>query len=298
MEFTKAHGTGNDFVVLTDLDDRLELPAVLVRALTDRRRGVGADGVIRIGGGGQDAHAFMDYRNADGSVVEMCGNGVRVVAKHLVDHDLAAPDADGSVRIATRAGIKPVTVRRGPDGRVAQVTVDMGPPLPLDAGGTDAITGRHHVDVDGSPVTLTTVSMGNPHAVVRTRDVGTAAVTTLGPLIEHHERFPDGANVGFVEVVDPGRIRLRVWERGVGETAACGTGACAAVVTLQAVGDVGDEVAVDLPGGRLTVRHRSEGTVLLTGPAVEVARGRVSSVWLDEALAGELEPAPSILTEA
>src|SRR6056297_1040192 len=205
MEFTKAHGTGNDFVVLTDLDDRLELPAVLVRALTDRRRGVGADGVIRIGGGGQDAHAFMDYRNADGSIVEMCGNGVRVVAKHLVDHDLATPDADGTVRIATRAGIKPVSVRRGPDGRVAQVTVDMGPPLVLDAdgtrtGGPDAVTTPQHLEVDGARVALTTVSMGNPHAVVRTRDVDTAAGTTLGPLIEHHARFPDGANVGFAEV--------------------------------------------------------------------------------------------------
>lgn len=286
MEFTKAHGTANDFVVLTDLDDRLHLGAGLVRALADRRRGIGADGVIRIGDGGADADVFMDYRNADGSVVEMCGNGVRVVAKLAVDHGLVTPGADGTVRVGTRAGVKPVTVRRGADGRVVEVTVDMGPPrtdadaIPVAGLDADPVTGLGALAVAGRQVTLAAVSMGNPHAVLPTADVATAAVADLGPAIERHPSFPAGANVGFAEVVDPSRLRLRVWERGVGETAACGTGACAAVVAMQRTGALGSEVVVEVPGGRLTVRHDLGGTVLLTGPAVEVARGRIDPGWL------------------
>lgn len=281
MEFTKAHGTANDFVVLTDLDDRLLMPAVLVRALADRRRGVGGDGVIRIGSGGADADVFMDYRNADGSVVEMCGNGVRVVAKLVVDHGLVTPTTDGQVRIATRAGVKPVVVHRGDDGRVAEVTVDMGPPV-LDAArvpyrpGADA----SHLDVDGERVTLTAVSMGNPHAVVGSPDVAQAPVRVLGPRIERHPAFPEGANVGFAEVVDRRRLRLRVWERGVGETAACGTGACAAVVAMQHADLLDDDVEVALPGGTLRVAHEAGGSVFMTGPAVEVARGHLDDAWL------------------
>ncbi len=299
MEFLKAHGTGNDFVVLVDLDDHLEVSPVLVRALCDRRRGIGADGVIRIGGPRSGAAAFMDYRNADGSTVEMCGNGVRVVAKLLVDHELAAPDPSSTVRIATRAGVRPVTVRRGADGRVSEVTVDMGVPefdppgvpfVPEQA--VAAVPGpRHRLGLDGQLLHLDAVSMGNPHAVLRAPDVGRAPVGELGPRLERHPSFPEGVNVGFAEVAGPERIRLRVWERGVGETAACGTGACAAVVALQATGEVGEQVAVDLPGGRLTVSHRTGGSVLMTGPAVEVAGGRLTTAWLEAAQRGELEAA-------
>ena len=285
MEFTLAHGTANDFVVLTDLEDRLVLPAALVRALADRRRGLGADGVIRIGAGDAGADVFMDYRNADGSVVEMCGNGVRVVAKHVVDHHLVVPGGDGVVRIGTRAGVKPVTiVDRHADGRVATVAVDMGPPalrpeaVPFAAADPDAP--RHHLEVDGDVVGFSVVSMGNPHAVLVVDDVDAAPVHRLGARLERDPSFPQGVNVGFAEVVADDRLRLRVWERGVGETAACGTGACAAVVALQRLSLLGDDVAVELPGGHLRIEHTGGGTVTMTGPAVEVARGTLDAAWL------------------
>ena len=296
MEFTLAHGTANDFVLLVDLDDRLEVSAALVRALADRRTGIGADGVIRIGDGGQQADAFMDYRNADGSVGEMCGNGVRVVAKHVVDHGHVTPDSDGTVLIGTRAGVKPVRiVARHPDGRVADVAVDMGPPatapaeLPFDAPVDSGP--EHHLDVDGASVTLSAVSMGNPHAVLRVEDVAAAPVRSLGPRLEHDPRFPAGVNVGFAEVVGARDLRLRVWERGVGETAACGTGACAAVVALQDLGLLEAHVAVHLPGGTLEVSHEPGSHVTMTGPAVEVAHGRLDAAWLAEATSPRPEKA-------
>jgi diaminopimelate epimerase len=247
MDFTRSHGTANDFVVLADLDDRIELSAAFVRALADRRRGIGGDGVIRIAPGTGGADVFMDHRNADGSTAQMCGNGVRVVAKHVVDHGLVEPGADGSVVVGTRAGPKPVRiVSRHPDGRVDQVAVDMGPPVlaaaevPFDApAGDEALTHSVAVDDSGATLDLSVVSMGNPHGVLVVDDVATAPVATLGPLLETHQRFPAKANIGFAQVVAPDQIRLRVWERGVGETAACGTGACAAVVALQRLGHVG-----------------------------------------------------------
>jgi diaminopimelate epimerase len=294
MEFTKAHGTANDFVVLADLDDRLELSDALVRALADRRRGVGADGVIRIGAGGSDAHAFMDYRNADGSIVEMCGNGVRVVAKHIVDHGLVAPDPDGTVRVGTRAGVKPVRITgRHPDGSVATVAVDMGPPefdpakVPFTTDDPEAE--RHPIGLGDDLVQLSVVSMGNPHGVLLVDDLDAAPVTTLGPRLERDGRFPQGANIGFAHRLDDDAIALRVWERGVGETAACGTGACAATVALQRLGLVREEVAVHLPGGTLTVHHAPGGTVTMTGPAVEVAHGVLDTAWVAAARRGEME---------
>jgi diaminopimelate epimerase len=293
MEFTKAHGTANDFVLLVDLDDRLELSAVLVRALADRRRGVGADGVIRIGSGGPDTAAFMDYRNGDGSIGEMCGNGVRVVAKHLVDHGLRRPD-DDTLRIGTRAGVKPVRIAgRHPGGTVATVAVDMGPPV-LDPSAVPFVTAdpaatSHPVEVDGRRVEVSVVSMGNPHGVVLVDDVADAPVRTLGPRLERHDRFPERANIGFARRLDDDAIALRVWERGVGETAACGTGACAAVVALQRRGLVRAAVAVHLPGGTLQVHHVPGGTVTMTGPAVEVARGTLDAAWVAAARRGEME---------
>jgi diaminopimelate epimerase len=285
MEFTLAHGTANDFVLLEDLDDQLELPATLVRALADRRRGLGADGVIRIGAGGDDADVVMDYRNADGTIVEMCGNGVRVVAKHVLDHRLVSPAEPDVVRVGTPSGVKSVrVVERHPDGRVATVAVDMGPPI-LDPARVPFATDhpeelRHHLEVDGRSVALSVVSMGNPHGVTLVDDVDAAPVRTLGPRLERDGRFPAGANISFAQVVSSDRVRLRVWERGVGETAACGTGACATVVALQRLGLADAAVAVDLPGGRLHIEHDGNGSVIMTGPAVEVARGRLDDAWL------------------
>lgn len=288
MDYTLAHGTANDFVVLVDLDDQRPLTAALTRALCDRRRGLGADGVLRLGPGTGDAQVFMDHRNADGSTAEMCGNGVRVVAKHVVDHGLVEPDTDGILRVGTRSGVKPVRVHRGEDGDVTDVSVDMGAPVlsppevPFEADDPDALT--HRVEVAQGEVELTVVSMGNPHGVLLVDDVASAAVTELGPQLETHQRFPAKANIGFAQVLGRDHLRLRVWERGVGETAACGTGACAAVVALQARALLGDEVAVDLPGGTLQVSHRPGGTVTMTGPAVEIAAGALSSAWLRAAL--------------
>jgi diaminopimelate epimerase len=285
MRFTKAHGTGNDFVVLADLEDRLDVSAGLVRALCDRRHGVGGDGVLRLGAPPEGADVFMDYRNADGTAVEMCGNGVRVVAKHLVDHGLVPTNAQ-TVQVATRSGIKSVRVERDEQGRLHRATVDMGEPIldpervPFLAASGDEHALEHELVVDGALVRFGVVSMGNPHAVLDVDDVDGAPVTTLGPRLEHHERFPNKVNVGFAEVVAMDEIRLRVWERGVGETAACGTGACAAVVALQRRGRVGEVVDVQLPGGTLTIRHPMDGTVLLAGPAVEVAHGELDDAWL------------------
>jgi len=288
VEITLAHGTGNDFVVIDDRSDRLELDATLVRALCDRRTGPGADGVLRIGPGVGDAAVRMDYRNADGSIVEMCGNGLRVVAKYVVDRDLV-PHDDGALVIATPSGDRSVVTRRGHDGRVSDVTVDMGQPIwdpadvPFDADLPEALDVP--LDVDGERLAITVVSMGNPHAVVRVEDVAAAPVATLGPRVEVHDRFPKRTNVGFVQVVERDHVRLRVWERGVGETAACGSGACAAGAALERLGLTDRAMAVDVPGGRLEVALRDDGHVLLTGPAVEIVTGTLDEAWLRAATA-------------
>ncbi len=270
MRFVKAHGAGNDFILLPDHDDRLTLTPALVRALCARHVGLGADGVIRLGPprAGVDADVFMDYRNADGSPAEMCGNGVRCVAKYAVDRGLVAGD---TVRVDTPGGVKPVVCTRAPDGLVDRVRVDMGSPHP---GLVD-----HRLDVDGRAVRVTTVSMGNPHAVLVVDDVAAAPVRTLGPLIERHPAFPEGTNVEFAAVPARDRVVGRVWERGVGETLASGTGASAMAVAAALLGLAGRTTAVDLPGGRLMVTWGPH-TVTVTGPAAEVASGDVDRAWL------------------
>ncbi|TVR35801.1 MAG: diaminopimelate epimerase [Nitriliruptor sp.] len=295
MDFTLAHGTANDFIVVPDLEDRYELPVALVRALCDRRQGIGADGILRIAPGEAGAGIFMDHRNADGSSPEMCGNGIRVVAKYVLDRGLATPDDHGVVHIATRAGVKAVTARRGDDGRVSEVTVDMGAPVlapaevPFETDDAAAVVQTVDLD-DGRRIPIGVVSMGNPHGVLCVDDVGTAPVGDLGPLLESHARFPAKANIGFARVLDTTSIDLRVWERGVGETAACGTGACAAVVALQRQELLGPEVQVHLPGGTLTIRHEPGGTVHMTGPAVEVATGHIDTDWLAHADRDHIDP--------
>jgi diaminopimelate epimerase len=271
LDFTKAHGTGNDFVVLADLDDELELDDALVRALCDRRHGVGGDGVLRITAGRDGAHVTMDYRNADGTVSEMCGNGVRVVAKHAVDHQLATPDGD-TLRVATLRGVLPVTIVRDAHGHVTEAEVDLGP----------TIVGEllAPIEVDGHEVAITTVSIGNPHVVILVEDVASAPVDTVGPALEWHPRFPDRTNVEFAEFGGGDEVRVRVWERGVGETAACGSGACAVFGALYALGHVGERLTVRFPGGDVVVRLTEEGTTTLRGNAVEVAAGRLDGDWL------------------
>lgn len=255
MRFWKGHGTGNDFVVLSDAEGQLDLTDALVLALCDRRTGIGADGVLRVVNSDRvtdelvtpGATWFMDHRNADGSRPEMCGNGIRLFARHLLTQGDVLP---GTVSIATRAGLKQVEVTdRG-------VTVDMGP----------AVIGDP-VLVDDAVATL--VDMGNPHAVLPV-----ASVDALGEL--HPDRLD--LNVEYVERAGPAHLRMRVHERGVGETLSCGTGACAAVVADSLAGgaDRGTPVRMDVPGGTLTITWREDGHVLLEGPAVMVAEG----TWL------------------
>lgn len=274
LDIVKAHGSANDFVVVEDLADDLELDALQVRALCDRRRGVGADGLIRVVADGPTV--FMDYRNSDGSLAEMCGNGARVFAKYCFDRGILVGSES---TIGTRAGTRHVRVHRGPDGLVARVDVDMGPPVfdpaaipvVVDAtGGADG-TGAPQpvaIDVDGSRIDALAVGMGNPHAVLFVDDVAAAPVRTLGPTIERSTRFPNGTNVSFARIISPDRIDLRVWERGSGETQACGTAACGTVVAAAATGRAGRSVDVALPGGIVHVEWAD--SVVLSGPAVEV----------------------------
>ena len=264
LRFVKGHGTENDFVVLPDPDGHLTLTPQLVRRLCDRRAGLGADGVLRVvpAAGTAEGEAwadqaqwFMDHHNADGSTAEMCGNGVRVYARYLVDAGLAEP---GRLRLATRGGVKAVDVRA--DGLIS---VDMG----------RAVVGEP-VDVDGA--TATFVDMGNPHAVLPV-----PSVAALGELVTSRLDL----NVEYVEDVGPSAIAMRVHERGVGETRSCGTGACAAVVAtaLRTGTPRGTAYDVRVPGGDLTVTWREDDHVVLTGPAVLVAAGTVDPEWLDAA---------------
>ena len=275
MRFVKGHGTENDFVVLPPGEGPAELTADVVRALCDRRRGIGADGVLRVvqsvgtiestvvprAPGDIDARWFMDYRNADGSVAEMCGNGIRVFARYLVD---AGIERAGRMRIATRDGIKDVDVPVTGD-----VTVGMGQAERL----VDA-----KVSVDGAWYDAAGWSMGNPHLVVLDQvDIDTVDLTAA-PGIDPPAAYPDGVNVEFVQRIGKRRIRMRVHERGVGETRSCGTGACAAAVAAMDVAGARGTYDVDVPGGRLKVAWHKNGTVSLTGPAVLVAHGETDTV--------------------
>jgi diaminopimelate epimerase len=270
VEFVKAHGTGNDFVVVEDLADRYRLTPELVRAVCDRHFGVGADGLIRIAPG-TEAPYFMDYRNADGSLAEMCGNGVRVVGKYLGDRG----HVGGAFDLETRAGVKHLELHADDHGAIDRVTVDMGAPL---------LEGERTLDMDGDKVIATVLSMGNPHAVVFVDDVDEAPVTTLGPVLETHAAFSPGrTNVEFAQVVDRATVRQRTWERGVGETLACGTGACAVAVAAQVHGLAGRPLVIELRGGRLELDWSPGGTVRMTGPAREVAHGTLTDDLLASA---------------
>ncbi|HEU5035205.1 MAG TPA: diaminopimelate epimerase [Mycobacteriales bacterium] len=269
MRFVKGHGTENDFVVLPP-GEVADLDAGLVRALCDRRAGVGADGVLRVvdrtvdiaaadgledAGPAGDVRWFMDYRNADGSVAEMCGNGIRVFARYLVTAGLARP---GTLRISTRAGVKSVEVAPAGD-----VSVDMGPAERR----PDA-----KVVVDGAAYDAVGWSMGNPHLVVTDADLDSLDLS-VAPAVDPPAGYPHGVNVEFVTRVGPCHIRMRVHERGVGETRSCGTGACAAAVAVMAAAGERTSYDVDVPGGRLVVTWHDDGRVTLAGPAVLVATG-------------------------
>jgi diaminopimelate epimerase len=272
MTILTAHGAGNTFVVLVDPDGSRRLSEELARALCATSGGIGADGAIRVAPAADGSgHVVMDHRNADGSLAEMCGNGVRVVARVALEHGLV--DADASeVTVQSLAGPRPVRIIRDAAGRFDAASVGMGAAVrdPEAAGFASGwarpdMGGRWHLE--DVPLAFDVVSMGNPHAVVAVDRIEDAPLESLGRDLQSHPAFQDGVNVGFVRIEDTANLRLRVLERGVGETAACGTGACAAFAALHARGLVDAEVAVHLPGGTLQVREVG-GVIELQGPAV------------------------------
>lgn len=266
VRYLKGHGTGNDFVLLPDPENRLELTPALVRALCDRRTGLGADGVLRVAPGTSGTTWFMDHRNADGSTAEMCGNGLRLFARYLADAGLATA---GEQLIGTRAGSRRATVGRDGAVRVEMGRAHLGP-------AADAIVG-------GRTFAGTAVSVGNPHLVCLI-DVPVAALDLQRAPVVDASAFPAGVNVEFGNLGNLGvldgvdrQVGMRVHERGVGETQACGTGACAVAAVALAGGH--GVVAVDQPGGRVVVEVTAEGC-WLTGPAVVVGRGDLDPGWL------------------
>ena len=272
IRFSKMHGAGNDFVVIDCINQSVDLAPEQVRFLADRHFGVGCDQLLLVEKPGSDAADFR-YRifNADGGEVEQCGNGARCFVRFVHDKGLTA---QREIRVETQSGI--ITPRLENDGRV---TVDMGPPrfnpagIPFQAG-EPALT--YALDVDGRTVEISALSMGNPHAVQIVDNIDTAPVATQGPAIEHHARFPNRVNAGFMQLVDRSHIRLRVYERGAGETLSCGTGACAAAVAGITRGLLDAVVNVETRGGMLTIRwaggsHR----VMMTGPAAMVFDGEI-----------------------
>ena len=277
LQFTKMNGLGNDFVFIEDLPGDLDFSPEAVQWFCDRHFGIGADGLILVRRAPDPAaDYYMHYFNADGSLAEMCGNGARCFAKYVVDHGLVAEDATSLV-IETLGGLKPVTFVRDEGGLLASATVDMGVPALSPEDIPTTLEGTHiydcPIETPAGEVRITAVSMGNPHVVLWVEDVDTAPVDIVGPFIERHEYFPHGTNVEFAQLVDERTVRLRVWERGVGETLACGTGACATAVAAVLSCRTGRDVTVELPGGELEIRWHDDDHVYMTGSAATSFRG-------------------------
>jgi diaminopimelate epimerase len=273
LTFTKMHGLGNDFVVIDAVRQNIELTEAQVRYLADRHFGVGCDQLLVVEAA-QAPDVDFRYRifNADGGEVEQCGNGARCFARFVFDQGLTDKR---EIRVETKKGI--IAPRLEADGNV---TVDMGVPVlnPADVPFlSDSDAWVQPLEVADTTVAITAVSMGNPHAVQVVADVDTAQVAEQGPLIEHHARFPARVNAGFLQVVDDHHVRLRVFERGAGETLACGTGACAAVVAGILRELVVSPVSVETRGGALTIAWHGVGTpVMMTGPAVTVFSAEIT----------------------
>ena len=291
LAFVKMHGLGNDFVVMEDLTEELELSAQAVEWFCDRNFGIGADGLILVRPSTiPDADFFMLYYNSDGTVAEMCGNGIRCFAKYLVDHGLVPADQD-TLAVETLGGLKPIILTRADDDTLYLATVDMGEPILKPAaiptgmrcGGNDDMVISCPLETDLGTFDVTPISMGNPHCVLWVDDVDAAPVYELGSLIENHPMFPHKTNVEFAQMIGKDTIRLRVWERGCGETLACGTGACAAAVVASLTLRAGRETTVELPGGDLEIRWAENDHVLMTGPAEEVFSGTLFVAEDDEA---------------
>lgn len=267
MKFTKMQGLGNDYVYVNCFKETIENPPEMAKKVSNRNFGIGSDGLIMINP--SDVADFeMEMYNADGSRSEMCGNGIRCVGKYVYDYGLTEKER---ISVETLAGIKylDLTVE---DGKVKLVKVDMGSPelvpenIPIVADGNRVID--EPINVNGTEYRMTGVSMGNPHAVVYVEDVKGLDIETIGPAFENHERFPNRVNTEFVKVLDRNTVEMRVWERGSGETMACGTGACAVAVACILNGFTEDKVTVKLLGGDLQIEWDKEADkIYMTGPA-------------------------------
>ena len=275
MKFTKMHGCGNDYVYVNLFQEQLDNPAEVSIKVSDRHFGIGSDGLITIGPSDK-ADFTMHIYNADGSEAEMCGNGIRCVAKYVYDHKLTDKT---EITVETGAGV--LTLKLFVEnGKVAQVRVDMGQPIltpaeiPVVADGDKVI--NQPIEVGGKTWYMTCVSMGNPHAVVFVDDTEHFELEKYGPLFENHERFPKRTNTEFVQIISRTEANMRVWERGSAETWACGTGTCACVMAAILNGKTEDKVLVHLRGGDLTIEYdRATNHVFMTGPATEVFTGEI-----------------------
>lgn len=274
MKFTKMHGAGNDYVYVDGFSENVADPAELAKAVSDRHFGIGGDGLILILPSTR-ADVRMRMFNADGSEAEMCGNGLRCVAKYAFDHGLVK---NLGITIETGAGLLPVEMSTNAAGRVDRVRVNMGRPrltraeIPMTGPGDEQVIDRELAVLDRI-FRMTCVSMGNPHCVIFVDDVASFPVATYGPAIEHHEIFPRRTNVEFVELVSPQEVRQRTWERGAAETLACGTGASAVTVAGFLTGRTGSRLLNHLAGGDLELAWDGSGEVFMTGPAAEVFTG-------------------------
>lgn len=276
IKFTKMHGTGNDYVYVNLFEEKLENPSEFSIKISDRHFGIGSDGLICIAPS-DTADCRMIMFNADGSEGAMCGNGIRCVAKYVYDHGIVKKD---KITIETKSGIKhlELTIQ---NGKVVYVRVNMGQAIlrpeeiPVKDEGEDFIA--RNISVGGKDYVVTCVSMGNPHCVVFTEGIDEMDLEKTGPLFENHPLFPDRINTEFVEVIDRHTLKMRVWERGSGETISCGTGTCATTVAavLNGYCDRGEEIEVKIRGGALYDTYLENGEVLMKGPATEVFQGEI-----------------------
>ena len=282
MKFTKMHGLGNDYVYVNCFEEKIDNPPAVARFVSDRHFGIGSDGLIMINPS-KTADFEMEMYNADGSRGEMCGNGIRCVEKYVYDYGLTDKT---QISVETLGGIKylDLTVE---DGKVSQVKVDMGKPE-LEADLIPIISEREQVidepiEVDGKEYHMTGVSMGNPHAVIYVDDVKGLDLEKIGPKFENHERFPKRINTEFVHCIDRQTVEMRVWERGSGETLACGTGACAVAVSSILNNLTDTQVTVKLLGGDLQIEwDREKDRVFMTGPATVVFDGVIDITEIKE----------------
>ncbi len=279
MKFTKMQGIGNDYVYVNCFEETVADPARTAEYVSDRHFGIGSDGLILIKPS-KVADCMMDMYNLDGSQGAMCGNGIRCVAKYVYDYGIVKKT---ELTVETKSGIKKLKLSVE-NGKVSQVEVNMGEPIlkaseiPICSENDQVL--NEAIEVDGTIYHMTGVSMGNPHAVVFLEDVENLDIEKLGPSFENHPRFPDRVNTEFIQVLDPNTLKMRVWERGSGETLACGTGACASAVASALNGFSGNEVTVKLLGGDLKIRwDRESNQVYMTGPAAVVFDGEIVLPW-------------------